>query len=51
MEEAIHRTLRIYGILFIILGVITFIFTYRYVVPMGSVILILSGLMMILSKR
>lgn len=39
--------LAFYGILMIILGIITWIVTYRYVVPTGSMFLIGSGLFLI----
>lgn len=40
-----------YGILMIILGIITFIVTYKYVIPTGSIFLIMSGLFVILMRR
>lgn len=40
-----------YGILIIILGLITFIVTYKYVFPTGSIFLVMSGVFLILKRR
>jgi sugar phosphate permease len=40
-----------YGICLIILGIILAMVTYRYVFPIGSILLILSGLILIFWKR
>lgn len=41
----------LYGILMIILGIITFIVTYKYVIPTGSIFLVMSGVFLILMRR
>lgn len=41
----------VYGILMIILGVITWIVTYKYVMPIGSIFLIGSGLLLLCVRR
>jgi hypothetical protein len=41
----------LYGICLVILGIILAIVTYRYVFPIGSILLVLSGLILILWKR
>ena len=40
-----------YGICLIVLGIILAIVTYRYVFPIGSILLILNGLILIFWKR
>lgn len=40
-----------YGICLIFLGIILAIVTYRYVFPIGSILLILNGLILIFWKR
>lgn len=40
--------LYIYGILLIILGIATWVCTYKYVVPIGSIISILIGIFVII---
>lgn len=51
IELKLQRSLRLYGILFIILGIITFIFTYKYIFPLGSIFLIISGLYIIFLRK
>ena len=41
---------RYLGILFIILGIISLVVTYRYVIPTGSIFLIIGGLALIFWK-
>jgi hypothetical protein len=41
----------LYGIFFIVLGIVTGVVTYRYVFPMGSIMLVLSGIILIFWKR
>lgn len=41
----------LYGVLMIILGIVSAIVTYKYVIPIGSVFLIGSGLALIFWKR
>jgi hypothetical protein len=41
----------LYGIFFIVLGIVTAIVTYRYVFPTGSIVLVLSGVILIFWKR
>lgn len=41
----------LYGILMIILGIITFIVTYKHVFPTGSIYLVMSGIFLILMRR
>jgi hypothetical protein len=43
-----HRIL--YGIFFIVLGIATAIVTYGHVFPIGSIVLVLSGLIFIFWK-
>lgn len=45
------KMLRLCGILLIILGIISAIMTYRYVLPIGSISLIGGGLIFIFWKR
>ena len=40
-----------YGILMIILGIITFIVSYKHVFPTGSIFLVMSGVFLILMRR
>ena len=40
-----------YGILMIILGIITFIVTCKYVIQTGSIFLVMSGIFLILMRR
>lgn len=39
------------GSLMIILGIITWIITYKYVIPIGSTILIICGIFLILTRN
>lgn len=41
----------LYGTFFIILGIATAMVTYKYVFPMGSIMLVLSGLILVFYKR
>lgn len=41
----------LYGTFFIVLGIVTAIVTYKYIFPMGSIVLVLSGLILIFWKR
>lgn len=41
----------IFGIFMIILGILSFIVTYKYVIPTGSIILIVCGIFLILIKN
>lgn len=41
----------LYGTFFIILGIILAIVTYRYVFPIGSIMLVLSGIILIFWER
>ncbi len=51
MEEYILTSRLIYyGALMIILGIVTAIVTYKYVFPIGSIVLIGSGLFLIYWK-
>lgn len=43
-EEISIPNFTLYGILLIIVGIITFIVTFRRVVPTGSILLVLSGI-------
>lgn len=45
------QRLRIYGIIFVILGIISWIYTYKYVLPIGSIFLIISGIIFIFWRR
>jgi len=52
IDEIFPPRLRIlYGTLLIIIGIIAAIVTYKYVVPIGSIFLIGSGLALIFWKR
>lgn len=52
MIEVVGKRFRIlYGSAFIILGIAIGIVTYMYVFPIGSIMLILSGLILIFWKR
>jgi hypothetical protein len=44
-----HKVL--YGTFFIVLGIVTALITYKYIFPMGSIVLVLSGLVLIFWKR
>jgi len=41
----------LYGILMIILGIITFIVTYKHVFPIGSIFLVMSGVFVLFMRR
>ncbi len=41
----------LWGTMMIILGVITGVFTYKYVLPIGSIYMIVSGLILIFWKQ
>lgn len=41
----------IMGIVMILLGIITFITTYKYVIPSGSIFLIFAGIFLILIRN
>lgn len=53
MEDNIFppRLRILYGITMIILGIVSAIVTYKYVIPIGSIFLIGSGLALIFWKR
>lgn len=51
LESRLQKSFRLYGILFIILGIITLISTYKYIFPIGSILLILSGIFMIYFRK
>lgn len=44
-----HKVL--YGTFFIVLGIVTALVTYKYIFPMGSIMLVLSGLILIFWKK
>lgn len=50
-DGALPPDFTLYGILMIILGIITFIVTYKYVIPTGSIFRVMSGVFLILSRR
>lgn len=50
-EDVPHLNFTLYGILMIILGIITFIVTYKRVFPTGSIYLVMSGVFVILMRR
>lgn len=51
-DEIFAQSLRmLYGIFLIILGIVVAIVTYKYVIPIGSIFLIGSGLILIFWKR
>lgn len=50
-EDMLPPDFTYYGILMIILGIITFIVTYKYVIPTGSIFLVISGVFLILMRR
>ena len=41
----------LYGTFFIVLGIVTGIVTYKYIFPIGSIMLVLSGLIFMFWKR
>lgn len=45
------RMLAVYGAGMIILGIVTWIVTYKYVLPIGSVFLIIGGLYVIIHNN
>lgn len=50
--DVIGPRLRVlYGTFLIILGIVTALVTYKYIFPMGSIVLVLSGLVLIFWKR
>lgn len=50
-DEMLPPNFTLYGILMIILGIITFIVTYKRVFPIGSIFLVMSGVFLILRRR
>ncbi len=50
-EDVLPPNFTYYGILMIILGIITFIVTYKHVFPTGSIFLVMSGVFVILVRR
>jgi uncharacterized membrane protein HdeD (DUF308 family) len=50
-EDMLPPDFTYYGILMIILGIITFIVTYKHVIPTGSVFLVISGVFLIVMRR
>lgn len=50
-EDVLPPNFTVYGILMIVLGIITFIVTYKYVLPTGSIFLVMSGIFLILMRR
>jgi len=50
-EDVPHLNFTLYGILMIILGIISFIVTYKHVFPTGSIFLVMSGVFLILMRR
>ena len=50
-ENMLPPNFTYYGILMIILGIITFIVTYKHVFPTGSIFLVISGVFLILKRR
>lgn len=50
-EDVLPLNFTYYGILMIILGIITFIVSYKHVFPIGSIFLVMSGVFMICSRR
>lgn len=50
-EDVLPLNFIFYGILMIILGIITFIVTYKYVIPTGSIFLVMSGVFVICMRR
>jgi len=50
--EVIEPRLRVlYGSIFIVLGIVTALVIYKYIFPMGSIMLVLSGVILIFWKR
>jgi hypothetical protein len=45
------RSRVLYGTFFICLGIVTALVTYKYIFPMGSIMLILSGVFLIFWKK
>lgn len=50
-EDVPHLNFTLYGILMIILGIITFIVTYKRVFPIGSIFLVMSGIFILFMRR
>ncbi len=50
-EDVLPLNFTFYGILMIILGIITFIVTYKHVIPTGSIILVMSGVFILAMRR
>lgn len=50
-DEILPPSFAFYGILMIILGIITWIITFGYVVPTGSIFLIGSGIFVLCARK
>lgn len=50
-EDGLPPIFTVYGIIMIILGIITFIVTYKHVIQTVSIFLVMSGIFLILSRR
>ncbi len=50
-EDVLPLNFTFYGILMIILGIITFIVTYKHVIPTGSIFLVMSGVFILFMRR
>lgn len=50
-EDMLPPNFTFYSILMIILGIITFVVTYKHVIPTGSIYLVMSGAFVILMRR
>lgn len=50
-DDLLRPNFTLYGILMIILGIITFIVTYKHVFPTGSIYLVVSGFFVIFMRR
>ena len=50
-EDVLPPIFTVYGILMIILGIITFIVTCKHVIQTGSIFLVMSGIFLIFMRR
>lgn len=51
MTKMLPPIFTVYGILMIALGVITFVITYKHVIPIGSFFLVMSGVFILIMRR
>lgn len=50
-DEMLPPNFTLYGILMIILGIITFVVTYKHIFPTGSIYLVMSGVFVLFMRR